>query len=66
MTFPKTVDEMIAQGYKQVSADATCRDIACRETIEWWKTKNGKFVPINPGTAKPHWATCVAAKKFRK
>lgn len=38
---------------------------ACCAVINWVKTANGKFTPINPD-GSTHWATCPEAKKFKK
>ena len=50
----------------------------CGAPIEWIKTPNGRWMPVNPGervvvTAKgevvrgcePHWATCKDPKAFK-
>ena len=68
MAFPKTLDEMTAAGYV-FDNHAECR--GCGDAIEWWKTPNGKSIPINPmdrGTAEAvaHWATCRESDSFRK
>ena len=63
MGFPKTIEEMTASGYKH-SGTAECR--ACRADIEWWETPSGKKIPMNHGTAIPHWSTCPNADDFRK
>ena len=43
----------------------TTRCKACLAKITWIKTLGGKQTPINEnGTS--HWATCPAAKQFRK
>lgn len=63
MPFPRTVAEMTDAGYLY-SNDSICR--ACGAAIEWWVTPRGKKLPVNLGTAKPHWATCPQAELFRK
>lgn len=41
----------------------SCR--GCSAKIYFVRTKNGKWMPVNPdGT--PHWGTCDKAKQFRK
>lgn len=67
MPFPKTADEMKAQGYT-FSDDGTCK--GCGDDIEWWKTPQGKNIPMNPmprGTneAIAHWSTCTERDSFR-
>jgi len=37
--------------------------------IEWWKTPNGKLIPIDyrsDGKIIPHWQTCPDAADFKK
>lgn len=43
-----------------------CMGPRCGEQIEWWRTKRGKAIPLNPETKEPHFATCVEAERFRK
>lgn len=63
MRFPRTPEEMVARGY-QYDNDNVCR--GCGADIEWWITPNGKKLPVNVGTAEPHWSTCPDADRFRK
>ena len=63
MSFPKTIEEMKSAGYKH-SGLATCK--ACEADIEWWKTPAGKNIPMDFGTATPHWSTCPNADDFRR
>ena len=63
MAFPKTLDELRTTGYKHTGL-ANCR--ACGEPIEWWETPKAKRIPMNHGTAVPHWSTCPNADDFRK
>lgn len=50
----------------QISEDARvdmCK--GCGAGIFWQKTKNGKWMPLDPdGT--PHWSTCPKAEEFRR
>lgn len=62
MAFPKTADELDAQGYR-FSGMGTCR--ACGAQIAWYKTPKGKSIPLNQDL-EPHWATCPKAQEFRK
>lgn len=48
MPFPKTIEELTAQGYKFENG-ATCK--ACHADIEWWTTPKGKKIPMDQGTA---------------
>jgi hypothetical protein len=68
MAFPKTWDELKAAGYEWLN-DSECR--GCGEPIMWFRTPNGKKIPMDPmdaGSSKatPHWATCSDAPLFRK
>jgi len=63
MAFPKTLDEMTAAGYRH---EGTAKCKACQADIEWWHTPNGKKIPMDHGTATPHWSTCPNAEDFRK
>jgi hypothetical protein len=63
MSFPKTIDEMTAAGYRH-EGTANCK--ACQAPIEWWHTPNGKKIPMDHGTATPHWSTCPNADDFRR
>ena len=66
--FPKTRHEMERAGYRCTSALAICK--GCGAAIEWWKTKAGKSIPMNPAKdddapTEAHWATCPNAKDFK-
>jgi hypothetical protein len=66
--FPKTRHEMERAGYRLTSALAICK--GCGAAIEWWKTKAGKSIPMNPAKSddaptEAHWATCPNAKDFK-
>jgi hypothetical protein len=63
MAFPLTIEEMNSRGYV-FKNESDCS--ACHARIDWYKTPAGKFIPINKGTAEPHWASCPNAKDFRQ
>lgn len=63
MAFPKTIDELVAAGYKH-EGTADCR--GCGAAIEWWRTPKGKKIPMDHGTAMPHFSTCPRAEDFRR
>jgi len=63
MGFPKSIEETTAHGYRHEGL-AKCR--ACQADIEWWHTPNGKKIPMDHGTATPHWSTCPNADDFRR
>ena len=60
MAFPTTLNEMKQRGYVWLN-DSECK--GCGEKIMWFRTPNGKKIPMNPMTggdseAVAHWATC--------
>jgi hypothetical protein len=68
MPFPQTWDEMIAAGYVWDN-DSVCK--GCGDPIMWFKTPNGKPIPMNPmqrgsDAAVAHFSTCTEADSFRK
>lgn len=68
MPFPKTRDELVAQGYK-FSNHTRCK--SCQETIEFWETPRGKKMPFDhmQESSSPtisHFSTCQEADLFRK
>ena len=68
MAFPKTLNEMKAFNYR-FDNYGTCK--GCGEDIEWYKTPNGKKIPMNPMTggdseAVAHWATCSDPPERKK
>lgn len=56
MPFPKNTTEMEGWGYVHLN-DANCKK--CGTAISWWETPKGKKMPVNRGTAVPHWETCT-------
>jgi hypothetical protein len=63
MAFPQTIEELKRAGYTFEGGPGRCR--TCGEDIEWWKTKNGKMIPMNLGTAVSHFSTCPQADQHR-
>lgn len=63
MPFPKTAKEMEAQGY-EFTGSGRCRD--CKAELDWYRTPQGKNIPMNAGTIEPHWGSCPNAERFRK
>jgi hypothetical protein len=57
--------ELNAAGY-ELDSVSKCWGKDCGQTIEWWVTPNGKKMPIDPETKKPHFGTCPNLKEFRK
>ena len=55
MPFPQTFDDLRNQGYK-FEGEGMCR--GCGADIEWWVTPKNKKMPMDFGTATPHWSTC--------
>ena len=62
MPFPENIDELRTAGYVS-GGKSTCK---CGASLHWWTTPKGKKMPMNTGTAKPHFATCPLASSFRK
>jgi hypothetical protein len=62
MAYPMTIEEMKDQGYK-FEGDASCKK--CGAAIEWWTTPRNKKMPVDHGTATPHWSSCPNADDFR-
>lgn len=62
MGFPTTPDELADSGY-QFTGPSECK--SCGANIDWWETPRGKKIPMNRGTARPHWSTCPNADQHR-
>ena len=65
MALPKTVEDMETAGYTHLN-DTTCRSELCGVDISWYRTPLGKKIPMDKGSATPHWETCPDADRFRK
>lgn len=71
MPIPENSDAMKAAGY--LFMDHGCCD-ACYREIEWWRTPQGRQIPMDPmprpsAPARGHWSTCdqmVQTKKKEK
>lgn len=63
MAFPRTLEEMAKMGYSH-QGSGQCR--SCSEPLDWWSTPKGKKIPMDRGTATPHWTTCPNAENFRR
>lgn len=68
MPFPKDWDALVAAGYVWDN-DSECR--GCGDPIMWFKTPNGKSIPMNQmvrgsDPAIAHFTTCTEADSFRK
>ena len=57
----KKITYEIPQGTER----SRCRAPECGKLIYWIKTPAGKNMPVDPD-GQPHWATCPAAKRFKK
>lgn len=67
--FPKTRHELLRARYERMDTGGK-RCSGCDAPIEWWKTTNGRRIPMDPmasdsAEAKAHWATCPNGKDFR-
>jgi hypothetical protein len=66
MAFPKTIDEMLEQGY-QFMGRKTCGAAGCRAELAMYRTPKDKIMPMNAtGRFVPHFTTCPAKAAFRK
>jgi hypothetical protein len=64
---PETRQEMLRAGYQFLNT-AECK--GCKARIEWWKTTNGRKIPMNPAASDhavmtAHFATCPKSDSFR-
>jgi hypothetical protein len=64
MSFPKTESEFTAVAYVYEGA-GRCRSVRCNQEIVWYRTPGGRYIPLNPKTFEPHFATCVDRGHFR-
>lgn len=53
---------MVTMGYKHLN-ESDCK--GCQAKISWWETPKGKKIPMDIGTAKPHWEDCPNSGDFR-
>lgn len=68
MPFPRTRAEMEKSGYVR-RAYTRCQ--GCNQSMEFWRTKEGKNLPMDPmpdpeSNAISHFSTCPKANQFRK
>jgi hypothetical protein len=67
--FPQDRHQLLRANYKRLDQGGkTCN--GCSAPIEWWKTTNGKKMPMNPmpedhSLATAHFSTCPNAKQFK-
>jgi ribonuclease HI len=62
--FPTTPTKLKAAGYEIRHEAVECR--GCKALIDFYNTPLGKVVPVDHGTAMPHFKTCPNADQFRK
>lgn len=71
MKFPATQAELLKGGYV-FSKQSQCQGRDCRVMLRWYKTAQGRFMPLSvvpgePGLLfRPHFIDCVNAQDFRK
>jgi hypothetical protein len=63
MPFPTSPEELRTAGY-ELKYIRACQ--ACGKKIEFYQTPKGKFIPMDAGTATPHFSTCAHSEWFRK
>ena len=65
---PETRHEMVRAMY-ELKSTARCK--GCDAPIEWWKTTNGKMLPVNVepsgeyAAVVTHWVTCPKRDDFK-
>lgn len=64
MPFPKTEDELAKAGY-EYEGTRKCSGPTCDVLLAWYRTPNGKRIPLEEGTLEPHFAKCPDVKRFR-
>jgi hypothetical protein len=62
---PNTPAGLVAAGYTYINT-SRCKGTSCGAEIEWWRTPNGKKMPLDPVTFEPHWSTCPSQEEFRR
>jgi hypothetical protein len=70
MSFPRTRNELIEQGYKFQSR-GDCSGRTCGRKMEWWTSPNGKSMPLDPmdganALVTSHFYTCPDGAEFKK
>lgn len=68
MPFPRTREALEESGFIR-KAYTRCQ--GCGAAMEFWRTKTGKSLPMDPmpnpdSRAASHYATCPFAERFRK
>lgn len=61
----KCHDDLVREGYIW-KGYGTCREPSCRKVILFYRTPNGKIMPIDQKTFEPHFATCAAVLRKRR
>lgn len=59
------VDKLVRQLVLNVGDRARCHSQSCRQEIYWVRHANGKKCPYD-SDGTPHFATCPAAKHFKR
>jgi hypothetical protein len=65
MPFPTTIEGLEAQGYK-FDGHSRCSGPHCNQELSWYRTPNGKRIPLNYPSLTPHFSTCPDVKRFQK
>lgn len=61
--FPQSFAELEAAGYERIGS-GQCR--ACPAEMVWYRTPNGRNIPIDADGKQSHFATCPARQQFKK
>lgn len=71
MKWPATRNELYRAGYQREFEIPTRPCKRCNTSIEFWRTPEGKLMPLEPSPENKnemlcHYATCPHADEFRK
>jgi hypothetical protein len=69
--FPTTRQALTRARWQHVSF-GICKGLTCKKRIEWWKTLEGAWMPLekvfdtDANIVAPHWTSCPDAQSFKK
>jgi len=55
-------EALIQKGYVWTGT-GRCREAICNQRILWFRVMNNSHMPFDPGTYRPHFATCKARRR---
>jgi hypothetical protein len=73
ITWPKTREQLTRMRWQHVNF-GICKGVNCKKRIEWWKTIDKAWMPLEKvfetgelaNSLFPHWQSCVDAQNFKK